>query len=29
MQLDADLSLERRRLIEWAIEPLQSVTKRM
>lgn len=29
MQLDASLSLERRRLIEWAIEPLQSVTKRM
>jgi membrane fusion protein len=29
MQLDADLSLERRRLIEWAIEPLQSVTRRM
>nr|WP_298723409.1 HlyD family efflux transporter periplasmic adaptor subunit [uncultured Steroidobacter sp.] len=29
MQLDASLSLERRRLIEWAIEPLQSVTRRM
>ncbi len=29
MQLDADISLERRRLIEWAIEPLQTVTKRL
>lgn len=29
MQLDADLTLESRRLIEWAIEPLQSVTKRL
>ncbi len=29
MQLNADISLERRRLIEWAIEPLQTVTKRL
>jgi membrane fusion protein len=29
MQLDADVLLERRRLIEWIFEPLLSVTGRV
>jgi membrane fusion protein len=29
MQIDADVLLERRRLIEWIFEPLLSVTGRL
>ncbi len=29
MQLDADVWLERRRLVEWLVEPLLTVTKRI